>query len=315
MRVIGFDEPGGPEVLRAFDLPEPAVGPGQVRIRVRAAAVNPSDTVTRSGLVHDRYAGVTPPYIPGWDAAGTVDEADPDTGWRTGDEVVAITLPVLDGGGAYAEKIVVPAESVAALPAGRDFASAATLPMNGLTAWQALDRLALAPGASLVVTGAAGAVGGYAVELAKHAGLQVIADAAPADRDLVRALGADIVVDRGAETVTQIRAHFPGGVDGVVDGALLRDRITPVIRPGGAYAALRPERLNGGVVPRPGLTVHEIMVGADIREKDRLDRLSELVASGVLTLRVADLLPAERASEAHRRLEKGGVRGRIVLEF
>jgi NADPH:quinone reductase-like Zn-dependent oxidoreductase len=94
MRVIGFDEPGGPEVLRAFELPEPAVGPGQVRIRVRAAAVNPSDIVTRSGLVHDRYAGVTPPYIPGWDAAGTVDEADPDTGWRPGDEVIAITLPV-----------------------------------------------------------------------------------------------------------------------------------------------------------------------------------------------------------------------------
>lgn len=315
MRVIGFDEPGGPEVLRVFELPEPAVGPGQVRIRVRAAAVNPSDIVTRSGLVHDRYAGVTPPYIPGWDAAGTVDEADAVTGWHPGDEVIAVTLPVLDGGGAYAEKIVVPAESVAALPAGRDFASAATLPMNGLTAWQALDRLALEPGASLVVTGAAGAVGGYAIELAKHAGLQVIADAAPADRDLIRALGADIVVDRGAETVAQIQAHFPEGVDGVVDGALLRDHITPVVRSGGAYAALRPERLNGGVVPRPGLTVHEIMVGTDIREKERLDRLSDLVASGVLTLRVADLLPAEQASEAHRRLEGGGVRGRIVLEF
>ncbi|MGW5387480.1 quinone oxidoreductase family protein [Nocardia sp. NPDC003963] len=315
MRVIGFDEPGGPEVLRAFELPEPPVGPGQVRIRVRAAAVNPSDVVTRSGLVHDRYAAVNPPYVPGWDAAGTVDEADPDTGWRAGAEVVAITLPVLDGGGAYAEKIVVPAESVAALPAGRDFASAATLPMNGLTAWQALDRLALEPGAVLVVTGAAGAVGGYAVELAKHAGLQVIADAAPADRDLVRALGADTVVDRGSETVAQIRAHYPEGVDAVIDGALLRDDITPVIRSGGAYAALRPERLGGGIASRPGLTVHEVMVGSDIREKSRLDRLSELAASGALSLRVADLLPAEQASEAHRRLERGGIRGRIVLEF
>lgn len=251
MWVIGFDEPGGPEVLRGFDLPEPAVGPGQVRIRVRAAAVNPSDVVTRSGLSQPRYAAVNPPYVPGWDAAGTVDEADPATGWRVGDEVVAITLPVLDGGGAYAEKIVVPAESVAALPAGRDFASAATLPMNGLTAWQALDRLALEPGQSLVVTGAAGAVGGYAIELAKHAGLQVIADAAPADRDLVRTLGADIIVDRGAETAAQIRAHLPGGVDAVIDAALLRDEITPVIRAGGATPPCAPRSFPAVSPPVP----------------------------------------------------------------
>jgi NADPH2:quinone reductase len=134
MLAIGFEEPGGPEVLRAMQVPEPHAGPGQVRIRVEAATVNPSDLVTRAGLAHDRYRDVTPPYVPGWDAAGVVDEADPPNRWRIGDRVVAITRPVLEGGGAYAEWIVVSSDSVAPMPAGADAVTAATLPMNGLTA-------------------------------------------------------------------------------------------------------------------------------------------------------------------------------------
>ncbi|QWF78964.1 NADP-dependent oxidoreductase [Amycolatopsis sp. CA-230715] len=313
MKAIGFDQPGGPEVLRVVEVPEPHAGPGQVRIRVRAAAVNPSDLVTRSGLAHDRYRDVTPPYVPGWEAAGVVDEADPDTGWKPGDEVLAITRPVLEGGGAYAERIVVPAASVVRVPAGAGFAAASTLPMNGLTARLALDAAGAAR--TIAVTGAAGAVGGYAVQLAKNAGLSVIADAAPKDEALVAELGADIVVPRGDDIAERIREHFPDGVDALVDGSLQRHLVLPAIRDHGAYIALRTPSIGGGVEPERGIGVHYVLVTDYIDETEKLDELRKLAETGALTLRVARTLPCTEAAQAHRLLEAGGLRGRLVLEF
>lgn len=315
MRAIGFDQPGGPEVFRLLEVPEPHAGPGEVRIKVRAATVNPSDLATRSGVMHDRYREVTPPYIPGWDAAGVVDEADPETGWRPGDQVIAITLPVFDGGGAYAEQIVVPAASVARIPAGSDFAAASTLPMNGLTARLALDAVKLVPGRSIAVTGAAGAVGGYVIQLAKHAGLTVVADAAPRDESLIRDLGADIVVPRGEDVAEQIRRHLPDGVDALVDGALQRQLVVPAIRDHGAYVALRPTTMTGPVKSERGIAVLLVMVGDYVKETEKLDELRQLVEDGAVTLRVARTLPFTEAAEAHRLLEAGGLRGRVVLEF
>jgi NADPH:quinone reductase-like Zn-dependent oxidoreductase len=315
MRAIGFDQPGGPEVLHLLEVPEPHAGPGEVRIKVRAATVNPSDLATRSGVAHDRYREVTPPYIPGWDAAGVVDEADPETGWQPGDEVIAITLPVLDGGGAYAEWIVVPTASVARIPAGSDFAAASTLPMNGLTARLALDTVKLGPSQIIAVTGAAGAVGGYVIQLAKNAGLTVVADAAPRDEALVRELGADLVVPRGEDVAEQIRKHFPDGVDALVDGALQKQLVVPAIRDHGAYVALRPTTMAGPVESERGIAMHFIMVRDYIQEAEKLDELSRLVEEGAVTLRVARTLPITEAAEAHRLLEAGGLRGRVVLEF
>ncbi|GAB2705663.1 NADP-dependent oxidoreductase [Nocardia thraciensis] len=315
MLAIGFDEPGGPEVLRPVQLPEPHAGAGEVRIRVEAATVNPSDIVTRSGRAHDRYRDVAPPYVPGWDAAGVIDEADPETGWRVGDRVVAVTKPVLEGGGAYAERIVVHGDSVARLPEGADMAAAATLPMNGLTALIALEAFGPEPGRTIAVTGAAGAVGGYVVQLAKHLGLTVIADAAPADAELVADLGADIVVARGTDVAQRIRQHAPEGVDAVVDSALLGGAVLPAVRDGGAYVALRPPVLTGGVESERGIGVHYVMVTDHVRDAAKLAELSRLAGAGVLSLRVARTFAAERAAEAHRLLEAGGVRGRLVLRF
>ncbi|NKY88579.1 NADP-dependent oxidoreductase [Nocardia veterana] len=314
MLAIGFDAPGGPEVLRPVDIPEPHAGPGEVRIRVAAATVNPSDIVTRAGSAHDRYRAVTPPYIPGWDAAGVVDEADPATGWRVGDPVIAITLPVLAGGGAYAEKIVVPSGSVARLPTGSDHVCAATLPMNGLTAWFALAALAPATG-TIAVTGAAGAVGGYVVQLAKTRGLTVIADAKPSDERLVRDLGADLVLARGAGLADRIRTHVPEGVDALIDTALLGDTVIAAVRDGGSFVTLRPPALGGGATPQRGISVDLVMVADHLEEPEALGELSRLAAAGALSLRVARTLPAEQAARAHELLEGGGVRGRIVLEF
>jgi NADPH:quinone reductase-like Zn-dependent oxidoreductase len=315
MLAIGFEEPGGPEVLRAMQVPEPHAGPGQVRIRVEAATVNPSDLVTRAGLAHDRYRDVTPPYVPGWDAAGVVDEADPTNRWRIGDRVVAITRPVLEGGGAYAEWIVVSSDSVAPMPAGADAVTAATLPMNGLTAYLALDAAGTEAGGTIAVTGAAGAVGGYVIELAKHHGLTVLADASPQDRQLITDLGADIVVARGADFAQRIRQQVPGGVDGVIDCALQGSAVLPAIGDNGSYVALRPPRLSGNIEPERGIGVHYVMVTDHVRDSATLDQLSRLAAAGVLTLRVARTFPATQAADAHRMLEAGGVRGRFVLTF
>ena len=313
MLAIGFDVPGGPEVLRPFDVPEPHAGPGEVRIAVAAVAVNPSDTVTRSGMAHDRYRAVQPPYIPGWDAAGIIDEAGPGSGWLIGERVVAATLPVLAGGGAYAEKIVVPAGQVARLPEGSDFVSAATLPMNGLTAWFALD--ALEAGGTIAVTGAAGAVGGYVIQLAKLRGHTVIADAKPSDEQLVRDLGADIVVPRGTDLVSRILEHAPRGVDALIDTALQGDAVLAAVRDHGRFVLLRPPALGGGATSERGISVQLVMVADHLDEPEALRELSRLASEGALTLRVARTFPAEQAARAHELLEAGGLRGRIVLEF
>src|SRR5918999_528375 len=191
MRVVAISEFGGPEVLEIIERPVPEPGDGEVRIRVAAATVNPTDIALRAG-VHGRFGDAGPPFVPGWEAAGTVDAVGAGAGLRTGERVLAIVSPRGPRGGAQAEYVVVPADSVARVAAGMGLVEAATLPMNGLTVRRALDVLALPPGATLAVTGAAGAVGGYAVELGTVDGLRVIADAKLEDEELVRGLGADV---------------------------------------------------------------------------------------------------------------------------
>lgn len=176
MKAIGLTEFGGPDVLRVLELPVPEAGPGEIRIRVHAATVNPVDTMVRRGIAF--VSDAEPPYVPGMDAAGVVEQIGEglDTDLTVGDHVMAVVV-VSGTHGAYAEHLVVPAESVVRVPAGATDIEAATLPMNGLTAHMALDLLELPAGATVAVTGTAGAVGGYAVQLAKADGLRVIADA------------------------------------------------------------------------------------------------------------------------------------------
>lgn len=312
MRAVGVTEFGGPEVLRIVDLPDPQPGPGEVRIRVHAAAVNPTDTGLRSGGRAAQLKDIPPPYVPGMDAAGTLDQigAGVQTDLQIGDHVMAIVLPVGSHGG-YGELVVVPAESVARVPAGATDAEAATLPMNGLTTRQALDLLELKPGQTLAVTGAAGAVGGYAVQLGRADGLRIIADAAPKDEELVKELGADVVVPRGPDFAERVRAVAPGGADGAIDAALLNDLVLPAVRDGGRIATLR----GFTAAAERGVTFHPVFVRSYAREHDKLDRLRQQAAAGEVTLRVARTFPAERAADAHRILEAGGTRGRLILEF
>lgn len=148
MKVVGVETFGGPEVLGVFEVPDPHPGPGEIRIRVRAATVNPADIGLRAGGFGASLTSPSP-HVPGMDAAGFVDEVGEGVPWQVGDEVMAVVMPIGPHGGAYAERVVVPADSVAPIPAGVDFVAASTLPMNGLTARASLDQLALPPGATL----------------------------------------------------------------------------------------------------------------------------------------------------------------------
>jgi NADPH:quinone reductase-like Zn-dependent oxidoreductase len=311
MKVIGVTQFGGPQALAIHEVPEPHAGPGQVRIKVRAVAVSPTDTVVRSGGNPKVAEEKKPPYVPGMDAAGVIDEVGEGAGFSVGDEVMAVAIPAGEHGGAYANHLVGDADSVARIPAGVDLETASTLPMNGLTALQVLRRLDLKPGQVLAVTGAAGTLGGYVIELAKHAGLTVVADFAEKDRELVEATGADQLVPRGDDVAARIRELYPDGVDGLLDGAVQNALVLPAIKDDGGLATIRYWQ---GPSER-GIILHRVAVGEDYHTGGKLDGLRQLVEDGVLTLRVADVLPAERAAEAHARLEAGGVRGRLVLTF
>jgi NADPH:quinone reductase-like Zn-dependent oxidoreductase len=311
MKAIGLTQFGGPEVLRLLDLPVPEPAAGEIRIRVRAATVNPIDAMVRRGQAF--VSDAEPPYVPGMEAAGVVEKIaeGTDTDLRVGDRVIAIAV-VSGTHGAYAEQLVVPAESVVRAPEGSADIEAATLPMNGLTARMALDLLELAPGDTVAVVGAAGAVGAYAVQLAKAQGLRVIADAAPSDAELVKALGADVVVPRGEQFALRVRQEVPEGVDGLVDTAGIARSIASVVRDGGRVVASAP----GADLPdERGIVGNRTFVPNYARNQIALDRLRELAEQGRLTLRVARSLPVERAVEAHQMLEAGGLRGRIVLTF
>ena len=312
MRAVGLYVHGGPEVLEVVDLPEVHAGSGQVRIRVHAVAVNPTDTMARNGSRAEQQKIDPPPYVPGMDVAGVVDEVDDDisTNVAVGDAVMAMVVPKASHG-AHREQIVLNARSVVPAPAGTSHVEACTLPMNGLTARQSLDLLGLSSGQTLAVPGAAGAYGGYVIQLAKTEGLTVIADASEADRELVTDLGADIVVLRGDDVATRFREHFSDGVDGLADGAVQNELVIPAVRDGGAFTSVR------GFIGEPlrDISFTATMVRTYDGEFEKLDRLRQLVESGSITLRVADTYTPERAGEAHRRLEAGGTRGRLVIEF
>ncbi|MFK0159463.1 NADP-dependent oxidoreductase [Streptomyces sp. NPDC090499] len=310
MKAVGFTEFGGPEVLRVLELPTPEAGPGEVRIRVHAATVNAVDALQRGGPAAQPDA--EPPFVPGMDAAGVVDQIGPgaDTDLRVGDRVMAIVVPS-GSHGAHAEQVVVPVESVVRAPRGTTHEQAAVLPMNGLAARLALDTLELRSGQTVAVTGAAGAVGGYTVQLAKADGLRVVADASEQDEALVRELGADIVLRRGAEYPGRVRAEVPDGVDGLVDGALLGALTAQAVRDGGRVATMRGFDGPG----ERNIAFQPVLVFRYAREHARLDRLRQQVEDGRITLRIAKTFPAEQAAEAHRLLATGGVRGRLVLTY
>ena len=309
VRAVGIPEPGGPEVLRVLerDVREPLEG--EVRLRVHAAAVNPSDVGIRRRGVQD----VPPPWIPGWDAAGTVESlGEGVAGLAVGDEVMTAVLARRAEGGAQVELLVAPAASVVPIPRGATLEQAATLPMNGLTAFAGLEQLGVGEGDTLAVTGGAGLLASYVIPIAKERGIRVLADAKPEDEELVRGFGADVVLPRGDGLADAIRAEVPAGVDAVYDTALLQRALLPAIREGGGLAVVRT--WDGDEVEQ-GVHIRRVWVGDVLERTDWLHELRGLAGSGALQLRVASTYPPERAADAHRQMEAGGLRGRAVIVF
>lgn len=290
-------------------MPVPAVGVGQVRIRVEAAGVNPVDAATRSGALAE--AGLMPARDIvgiGWDAAGVIDEVGPlAEGFAAGDRVIGLGDRLDASLGTYAEYVVLDASAVAPISAGVSAVEAATLPLNGLTAVQALDLLGLEEGATVLVTGAAGAVGGYAVELAAQRGLRVVGTGRPEDERLVRDLGARWFIAGSDDLGAVVREPVPGGVDGALDAVVIGIGALGAVRNRGAFVAVV-----AGAAPTPlrGIRVANVWIASD---GGGLRELATLAGDARLALRVASTYPLEEARHAHERLAKGGLRGRLVL--
>lgn len=297
---------GGPEVLEIGWVARPELEDGIVLVRVTAAAVSKNDALLRSGAQRRFLNELDPPYVPGMDLAGVVEESA-HRDWQPGDRVMGAVSAWRSGGGAQASLVAVPVDSLARIPGTLTDAEAATLPMNALTALAAIEALDVAPGDTVAVVGAAGAVGGYAVQIAAARGIRVVADAATRDMDLVSALGADLVIPRGAHTVPEL----PEGVDGLVDGAVAGQDVLGLVRDGGGVATFR----GGDLALERGIREVPVFVPDHLHRPQALREIARLAETRHLTPRISTVLSPDRATEAHRLVESGGLRGRPVLDL
>jgi NADPH:quinone reductase-like Zn-dependent oxidoreductase len=243
----------------------------------------------------------------GLDAAGTIEAVGPGVLLEVGTAVIAFDAAVLRPTKAQAEFLVVDLNSLAPAPEGMDLTLAATIPLNAMTASEALDHLLLRPRDTLLVTGAAGAVGGFAVELARTRGVRIVAQGRPEDQQFLRDRGATWFVSRDEELNEAVRRFVPQGVDGVLDAAALGEPALAAVRDGGVFVSLRSDVLPQ---PRRAIAVRHTSAGP---EATRLSYLSALAEVGVLTPRVARTYPLSEAAQAHAQAARGGLRGRIVL--
>jgi NADPH:quinone reductase-like Zn-dependent oxidoreductase len=309
MKAVRFHEYGDPDVLRYEDVEQPIPGTGQVRIRVAATSFNSVDGNIRGGFMRGPIPVVLP-HTPGLDVAGTVDAlGEGVTGIEVGAEVIGF-LP-MDGNGAAAEYVLAPAEVLAPAPKSVPLPDAAALPVVGLTAWQALfDHAKLTAGQRVLINGAGGAVGGYAVQLAKNAGAHVIATASPRSSETVKSAGADEVIDH---TTTGVTTAVTEPVDVVLNLA----PIDPA-----ALAALADLVLPGGVVVNttvwmPAPTDEERGVrGIDLFVRSDAEQLSRLVAMidhGELRVDVAQRVPLAELPAVHAQATAGTLHGKVVV--
>lgn len=306
MKAVRFHEFGGPEVLRYEDADQPVAGAGQVLIRVAGSAFNPADAGIRGGTLP---FPVSLPHVPGYDVSGTVAATGEGvTNFRVGDTVVGFIPMGADG--SAAEYVVAPADVLATAPSSIDLADAAGLPSVALTAWQALFDLAgLKEGQRLLVSGAGGAVGGYAVQLAKRAGAYVIATASPRSHNMVTAAGADEVIDHTSSTVLD-------SVTEPVDVLLNLAPISPdefaalvtIVRDGGIVVSTTAWMTTPGDDTR-GVRTAGVFVEAKV---DELSQLVALVDSGELAVDIAQRVPLSELPAIHVTAAAGEAHGKIV---
>ncbi|MFF7358840.1 NADP-dependent oxidoreductase [Streptomyces filipinensis] len=328
MKAIQFHEAGGPEVLRYDEVPVPEIGPGEVLVRVHAVGINPPDWYLREGM-KVMPAEMRPvlefPLIPGTDMSGVVEAVAPDvSGFAVGDEVFGMLRFPGFGGRTYAEYVAAPASDLAHKPAGIDHVEAAGAPMAVLTAWQYLVDLGhdvpspftgqvhqpmpITPGMTLLVNGAAGGVGHFAVQLAKWKGAHVIAVASGRHEQFLRKLGADEFIDY---TTTQV-ADVVSGVDLVIDtvGGPDGSRFLTVLKRGGTMLPVFFAQYDPEETARLGITVSNIQVRSS---GPQLAEIGRLFDEGKLQVGVDSTYPLSEAGSAHTRAAQGHIQGKIVL--
>lgn len=309
MKAVRYHRYGGSDVLRYEEAPRPVPGPGQVLVKVAATSFNPVDAGIRGGYLSDVYE-VSFPHIPGVDVAGTIAElGDGVQRWKVGDVVVAF-LP-LDADGAAAEYTLVPAESLAAAPRSVDLTDAAALPEAALTAWQTLfDIAGLTAGQTILINGASGAVGGYAIQLAKQAGAVVTATAKARDAARLRRLGTDRTIDYidySSSPVEIEGAPFDVVLNLVSTTDEQTEALIGVIADGGFHVGTM---VFGPQNPGRGVRSQRVFVRSDAAQ---LAGLVGRVDEGQLRIEVADRRPLEQAAAVHEDSDTGRLRGKTIL--
>lgn len=306
MKAMVISEYGGPDVLHAAEIPHEPLGPRDVLMRVVATSVNPIDWKVRMGLVQERVP-LTFPAVLGWDAAGIVERVGSAVNrFRPGDAV--FSRPATHRLGTYAELVTVDESLVADKPGNLSFVEAASIPLAGLTAWEALVVLAhLAPGQRVLIHGGAGGVGSYAIQLAKARGAWVAATASEVHHDYLGTLGVDQTVDYRRQQFEQI----VDPVDVVLDtvGGETQSRSYRVLKPGGTLVSIAAPP-NSDETKRFGVQGHWFFLEPD---GQKLAELGALFSEGLMHPEVHAELPLEDVAEAHRMSEAGHVRGKIGL--
>ncbi|HEY2534875.1 MAG TPA: NADP-dependent oxidoreductase [Xanthobacteraceae bacterium] len=307
MKAVFFERFGGPEVLQYGELPDPSAAPGEVVIEVVAASVNAADWKFRGGA-YARHAQPKFPLIPGRDFSGVVSAVTAGVDdLHVGDAVFG----VLEAGkeGTYAERIAVKAAIIAKKPESLSHVNAAALALTGLTATNSLeDTLKLKGGETILISGGAGGVAGFAIQLAKHLGARVITTTSAANRDYVRELGADEIIDYNAQDFTQVVK----GCDAVFDtvGGDVAEKSFAVLRPGGRAAFIA----SGAEAPkpdRPNLTSLRPPVG---RSRQALERVAQLLQAGAVRPPAIKLYRLPEAADAQRLSESRHFRGKLVFQ-
>jgi NADPH:quinone reductase-like Zn-dependent oxidoreductase len=313
MRAVVQHGFGGPEVLQMEEVPRPEPLPTEVLVRVHAAGINPVDWKTRSGTGMAHVLG-DPPFILGWDVAGVVEETGFGvTTLKPGDEVYG--MPWFPrAAGAYAEYVTAPSRQFARKPAGIGHEQAAAVPLAALTAWQVLvDTADVRPGRRVLIHAAAGGVGHFAVQFAKHLGAYVIGTASSARHEWLAGLGADELIDYTAVRFEDAVKDIDVVIDLVGDGHdHTSTRSLTVLRPGALIVAVpsgvSPELLE--TARSRGLRATAFLVEPD---GPALTRIAELIDAGTVKVEVEEVFPLEQVARAHARGEAGRTRGKLVL--
>jgi NADPH:quinone reductase len=311
LRAFAVDSFG--ETGSIHELPTPEPGPGEARLRIAAAGVNPVDWKILKGYLKD-FAEHRFPLIPGQEGSGVVDALGPGVeDLAVGDEVYGSPGLPFFGGGTFAEFAIVSPATVAPRPAGLNHAQAAALPVCTGTAIVAVETADLKAGDVVLVVGAAGGVGGFAVQLAAIRGAKVIAVTRGQNSDYVRGLGAMETVDyTSADVASAVRSAHPDGVDAIIDTVSDAGRLaalTTLLRPGGRVVSV-VGAAPAEVAPGSGIKAVNIVGGAT---RERLSEVNRLLASGTLRLPEIRTLPLEDATTALAESEAGHVRGKLVL--